>query len=78
MNKHLGLVCVSGGGEGVGGTYFIKVCILTGNEKDNSIPDIPGDIPDMRTDSINLTILSHQCCLLVILKEEIFSKEKGN
>ena len=35
------------------------------------------DIPDMRFDCIRLTIISHQFCVLVILRQEIFPKEKG-
>ena len=71
-----------GGGEGVGeGAYFFsnifyEFCILTGNQKS----EFKSDIPDtcLRIGSIHLTIISHQCCVLIILMQEIFPKEKGN
>ena len=54
-------------------TSFIKhcqFCILTGNEE-----DISSQTCQL---TIHLTIISHQSCVLVILMQEIFSKEKCN
>ena len=36
------------------------------------------EIPDRRANYIHLTVISNQCCVLVILMQEIFPKEKGN
>ena len=38
--------------------------------------EFKSNIPDMRTDCIHLTIISNQCCVLVILMQEIFPKGK--
>ena len=51
---------------------WVVGCILTGIEEEKS------DIPDMRTDCIHLTIIFNQCCVLVLLGQEIFPKEKDN
>ena len=40
--------------------------------------EFKSDIPDSRIDCIHLTIISHQCFVLVILVQEIFPKEIGN
>ena len=69
-----------GGGAAAGNTFLstfmkhIQFCILIGNERANSSQDIPG----MCIDCIHLTIIFNQCCVLVILMQEIFPKEKGN
>ena len=62
-----------GGGHILITTFMkrIQFCILTGNEKQNPIPDT-------RTDCIHLSIIYNQCCVLVILMQEIFPKGKGN
>ena len=64
-----------GGGGGGGGVYvittFIKriqFCILTGKDKENSSHIYQTSAQ---------TIISNQSCVLVILMQEIFPKEKG-
>ena len=49
----------------------IQFCILTGNEKENS-----SQIYHTCAPTIHLAIISHQCCVLFTLMEEIFPKEK--
>ena len=69
MNGNLGL-----GRKHISITTFMKriqFCILIGNEKEES-----SDILGMRTDLIDLTITSHQCCVLVILRKYYFPKRK--
>ena len=52
----------------------IQFCILTGNEKESS-----SQIYQTRAQTVFiLTTLSNQYCVLVILMQEIFPKEKGN
>ena len=45
----------------------IQFCILARNQKEN----LSQDIPDTHSDCIHLTIISNQCCVLVILMQEI-------
>ena len=69
----------SRGGGGVGGGHIfitslmkhIQFCILTRNEKENSSQIY-------QICALTVFIISHQCCVLVIVMQEIFPKGKGS